>query len=174
LQKEQIAQAFARHFHHFGYRKTSVDEVARELGISKKTIYASFSSKEEIFEYAVQQAAGQMLRDFAPNIEAQTDYSERLTRLVHVIFEQAQRFAQERDPFDFRYEIAEKAFRQAYLGFLQNLLERGMQAGDFAPGSPELRAQLADGLISTGIKLAIDGNAQAEAEVVQALQRMIR
>ena len=46
---EQIADVFKKYFHHYGFKKTSVDEVAAELHISKKTIYSYFESKEAIF-----------------------------------------------------------------------------------------------------------------------------
>ncbi|MGD9101586.1 MAG: TetR/AcrR family transcriptional regulator, partial [Anaerolineae bacterium] len=57
--KEQIADAFQKHFNHFGYKKTSVGDIARELKISKKTIYQHFSTKEEIFYYVVSRIARQ-------------------------------------------------------------------------------------------------------------------
>ena len=44
--RERIADVFKKHFTYFGFKKTSVDEVAKELKISKKTIYQFFSSKE--------------------------------------------------------------------------------------------------------------------------------
>lgn len=36
-------------FRHFGFKKTSMDEICKDAGISKKTIYRHFKSKEELF-----------------------------------------------------------------------------------------------------------------------------
>jgi AcrR family transcriptional regulator len=41
-QKQAIAEAFKKHFQHFGFKKTSVDDISEELHISKKTIYQYF------------------------------------------------------------------------------------------------------------------------------------
>lgn len=37
-------------FVHYGYDKTSVDDIAREAGVSKGTIYLHFQSKEDLLE----------------------------------------------------------------------------------------------------------------------------
>ena len=58
-QKQAIADAFKKHFQHFGFKKTSMDDISNELHVSKKTIYQYFSTKEEIFYYVVSQIAHQ-------------------------------------------------------------------------------------------------------------------
>ena len=55
-------------FNQKGYRKVSMDSVARELRISKKTIYKHFSSKEEILETVLRTRLGR--------------YEERLTKVL--------------------------------------------------------------------------------------------
>lgn len=40
-------------FARFGYRKTSMDEVARAAGISRQGLYLSFATKEELFRATV-------------------------------------------------------------------------------------------------------------------------
>ena len=47
--EQQIQAAAGRLFLHYGYRKTSVDQIAREAGIGKGTIYNYFRNKEELF-----------------------------------------------------------------------------------------------------------------------------
>lgn len=65
---ESALLTFARH----GYRKTSMDEVARAARISRPGLYFLFASKEELFRAAVTRAleqdlaaAGQLLADTA-------------------------------------------------------------------------------------------------------------
>ena len=67
-QKEEIATSFQKHFEHFGYKKTSVDDIARELKISKKTIYQHFNTKEEIFYYIVSRVARQYMNRMATDL----------------------------------------------------------------------------------------------------------
>lgn len=41
-----IIEASRNLFHQFGFKKVSMDEIAKEAGVTKKTIYMYFNSKE--------------------------------------------------------------------------------------------------------------------------------
>jgi len=56
-----ILDAAPRVFGQYGYRRASVDDIAREAGIAKGTIYLSFASKEEVFQALSQLLAQRML-----------------------------------------------------------------------------------------------------------------
>jgi AcrR family transcriptional regulator len=56
-----ILDAALRVFGQYGYRRTSMDDIAREAQIGKGTIYLSFASKEEVFQALAQRLAQQML-----------------------------------------------------------------------------------------------------------------
>jgi len=51
-----VLEAALGRFAQFGYRKTSMDDVARAAGISRPGLYFLFNSKEELFRAAVSQA----------------------------------------------------------------------------------------------------------------------
>ena len=76
--KDQIADSFQKRFNYFGLKKTSVDEVAKELHISKKTIYQNFSTKEEVFYYVVSRVARQYRVSMEKDIEAYSSYQKKL------------------------------------------------------------------------------------------------
>src|SRR6201988_808730 len=44
-----ILDAAMKLFSQYGYRRTSIDDIARQAEIAKGTVYLSFKSKEEIF-----------------------------------------------------------------------------------------------------------------------------
>jgi AcrR family transcriptional regulator len=46
--RKQILDAALRRFDHYGYRKTTMAEIAREAGVSVGALYLFFKSKEEI------------------------------------------------------------------------------------------------------------------------------
>jgi TetR/AcrR family transcriptional regulator, regulator of autoinduction and epiphytic fitness len=56
-----ILDAALRVFGQYGYRRTSMDDIAREAEIGKGTIYLSFASKEVVFRALSQRLAQQML-----------------------------------------------------------------------------------------------------------------
>lgn len=47
--KNLILDKAKERFERFGYKKTTMDELSRDCGISKKTIYWHFDSKEDLF-----------------------------------------------------------------------------------------------------------------------------
>jgi AcrR family transcriptional regulator len=58
-----ILDAALRVFGQYGYRRTSMDDIAREAEVGKGTIYLSFASKEEVFQALSQRLAERMLAD---------------------------------------------------------------------------------------------------------------
>ena len=48
-------------FARFGYRKTSMDEVARAAGVSRQGLYLQFANKEELFRKAVEHSLSSQL-----------------------------------------------------------------------------------------------------------------
>ena len=56
-----ILDAAQRMFGQYGYRRTSMDDIAREAEIGKGTIYLSFASKEEVFQALSQRLVERML-----------------------------------------------------------------------------------------------------------------
>jgi AcrR family transcriptional regulator len=56
-----ILDAALRVFGQYGYRRTSMDDIAREAGIGKGTIYLSFVGKEEVFQALSRHLAQRML-----------------------------------------------------------------------------------------------------------------
>lgn len=49
-------------FARFGYRKTSMDDVARAAGVSRQGLYLLFANKEELFRRALDHSLSQQLR----------------------------------------------------------------------------------------------------------------
>ncbi|MGO8823398.1 MAG: TetR/AcrR family transcriptional regulator [Desulfomonilaceae bacterium] len=48
--RQRIVATARRHFFAYGFRAVTMDDIARELGISKKTLYAHFPSKAALVE----------------------------------------------------------------------------------------------------------------------------
>lgn len=48
--EQRILDSASTLISHYGYDKTTVDDIARQAGVSKGTIYLHFSSKDDLFE----------------------------------------------------------------------------------------------------------------------------
>ena len=80
--RSMILEAAAGCFNRFGYRRTIVDDIAREVGIAKGSIYLHFKTKEDIFLALIQQERDQVHTLIRAIMEENIPCSERLRRLV--------------------------------------------------------------------------------------------
>ena len=60
-QAEAIIDASMKLFGKYGYAKTTVDDIAKEVGIGKATLYSDFTGKEDILLAVIDRLHGQML-----------------------------------------------------------------------------------------------------------------
>lgn len=59
--REQILDAALAAFLRFGYKKTSMDDVAGALDVSRQALYLYFKTKDELFRAALEQVLGAAL-----------------------------------------------------------------------------------------------------------------
>ncbi len=79
--KERIIQAAQKEFMQFGYTKVTVDEVAKVAGVSKKTIYQYFNSKEDIFWEVMKCRKSEKMDMFQDIYDLDIDFLEKM-RLI--------------------------------------------------------------------------------------------
>jgi TetR/AcrR family transcriptional regulator, regulator of autoinduction and epiphytic fitness len=65
-------------FARFGYRKTSMDDVARAAGVSRQGLYLSFANKEELFRRAVEHSLNGQLGCAIAALRADESLDQRL------------------------------------------------------------------------------------------------
>lgn len=58
--KEQVITVARDLFHKHGFKKVSMDEIAKYSGVTKKTIYSYFKSKEELLKYFIDEELQRM------------------------------------------------------------------------------------------------------------------
>ena len=63
--KEMIIQTARDLFTKFGYKKVSMDEIAREAKVTKKTIYSYFKDKDSMFLYFVDEELEKIKKELA-------------------------------------------------------------------------------------------------------------
>lgn len=176
-QKHTIAETFKKHFQHFGFKKTSVDDVSAELHISKKTIYQHFSTKEEIFYFVVSQIAHQYMRQMKNELEQLATNEAQLTKLIHLIFSEAKQWLKENNAFEFRYkyEIAELAFKDAYSELLASILQQGMAAGEFTQAPLDLTVRMIQGMISESMRMvSVNPTIEVEKHLTDGILKLVK
>ncbi len=85
--KDKILNTARDLFNEYGYSKTSMDLIAREAGVTKKTIYSYFKDKETLINYFLSEQMNQ-IRDIINGIyKEDKPLSERINKMLLTIFE---------------------------------------------------------------------------------------
>lgn len=79
--KQAIADLAYEKFSQFGFKRVTMDEIAAELGISKKTVYKHFESKEAILEELVDQRLRRAEAAFKALLSESGPVDERVKKL---------------------------------------------------------------------------------------------
>jgi AcrR family transcriptional regulator len=134
-------------FSHYGFRKTTMDEVARALKMGKSSIYYYFESKEEIFEAVVLYEANILRNELTTTIKSAESPIDKMRNYVFVrmkAFEKLSNyynaiFDKNLDHFDFIENIRAKYDREE-LAILRLILWHGTRKKVFNVTNSEYTA----------------------------------
>ena len=82
---EAILEAAGQLFREHGYGAVSMDQIAREAGVSKATVYAHFESKERLFAAMIHNGCRAYAEGLMPALTEMEDVREALTRICYEI-----------------------------------------------------------------------------------------
>ena len=83
MKGEQILNAAKKLFTNYGFKKVSMDEIASDAGVTKKTVYTYFSSKEELLKYCIKEEL-QNMRKIIENVESKKlDFMETVHQVIY-------------------------------------------------------------------------------------------
>ena len=87
--QQQIAEVFERRLGEVGYDGATLDDVSREMRISKKTIYVHFDSKREIYAYIVERQAAREKMRLAASVATLPTYAARVEAVMQLVLDSA-------------------------------------------------------------------------------------
>lgn len=146
--REQLVQAARVVFARYGYKKTALDDIAREARKGKSTIYYYFKSKDEIFKAVIDTEAGIRKDAIDEQISSIEDPKQKLKTYIYVRMLSLKMVvnyyeAIKNDLLDKLYFVDN--FRanhlEAEISIVQNLLLEGIAKGVFTIQNPELTAK---------------------------------
>jgi AcrR family transcriptional regulator len=150
--------------------------VAKELGITKKTVYQFFSTKEKIFYFIVSKAARGYRNKMAQQLEAIPTGREKIDKLIRMIFTETKKWLKHNDAFEFKYkyDIAELAFKEAFNELLEQYVEQGVSAGEFEVGNIQLTIRFFNGIISESMALvSANPDLEVEDDVIESMMKLL-
>ncbi|MGL4197459.1 MAG: TetR family transcriptional regulator [Allorhizobium sp.] len=139
----RILNAAEAQFRHYGYSKTTVADVAKDLGMSPANIYRFFASKSELLEGVCARMLQQSLQLAEAAADLPLSAEERLRRysMDHFEFTVATMLDERKV-----HEMVVVAIEQSWgvidkhideiQAILTRIIAEGMEAGEFAKGDP--------------------------------------
>lgn len=139
VKRKQIIEGARRVFINLGFDATSMNDITREAGVSKGTIYVYFANKEELFEALIDEERGTIFQNLYESLDRSKPLRETLVRFgvglsIKITSEKvvlAQRTvigASERIPELGRrfYEKGPKRGHDHFVEFLKDKVEEGL------------------------------------------------
>jgi AcrR family transcriptional regulator len=163
--RDGILSAARRRFLRFGPRKTTMDEVAREAGCSRTTLYAHFRNMEDLYGNLLQQDAEEFIHESESVLDSGDSARKKIRRIVELT-----RSTYARNPVlklavsgdaEMCLEPVAHAFTREQerhiVGLLSRVLAEGVEEGALRPIDPERVAYLMFHLGSFLVERATSG-----------------
>jgi AcrR family transcriptional regulator len=177
--RDEIAQRFWRHVEHYGFAKTSVGEVARELGISKTTVYQYFTSKDEILHYVIESGAKAEAERVEREFADLPTYWARIEKFVREdVLQQTRDWLDRYQETEARhqFELGGRIARQAYDALVRGWVAKGAEAGEFHPidADAALTARFMGAVVLDATEqIREDRDRQIDDAVIAAVRRLL-
>lgn len=142
-----IVDAAAKSFALFGYKGTTMDQVAKIANVGKGTIYTFFSNKEELFQEIMNRLIGEMKRV----AEEVVDPSRKFFDNLNLVLDQLLDFREEHElAIKLSQEVKEIGtqmaqdgiyqIEKAVVGYIQQQVQAAIDKGEIKPCDPEMTA----------------------------------
>lgn len=142
--KNVIKQAARKLFFQLGFNKTAMDDIARESGLAKPTLYYYYPGKEAIFNEVVIEEAEAFMNRVEEKIDPSLAADEKLARFFRLVYEGLKYYAEEMAPLpDYFCDYSPHGrpivnqINELFRAKLLPLLIAGKQAGIFTFGDEE-------------------------------------
>ncbi|NOZ77743.1 MAG: TetR/AcrR family transcriptional regulator [Acidobacteria bacterium] len=153
LTRERILEKARAVFARYGFRKTSLNDIVRDLGVTKTAIYHHFpGGKSEIIDAVLAAEEGQILEAMRRAIGAEEDPAMQLrqallAKIAHLrtLREVLEVSGEVGEEVSCLYESHERRFKEQERALFEEILREGQEAGIFRD-TP--REQLARGIQS--------------------------
>jgi len=146
--REQLVQAARQVFVRFGYKKTALDDIAREARKGKSTIYYYFKSKDDIFKAVIDAEAEIRAKTIDDQISTIDDPQQKLKTYIYVRMLTLKKVgnyyeAIKNDLLDNLYFVNSLRTNHfdAEVNLVKELLLEGIEKGVYTIQNPELTAR---------------------------------
>ncbi|NOZ46279.1 MAG: TetR/AcrR family transcriptional regulator [Chlorobi bacterium] len=136
--KEKILDVAQTIFGKFGFKKTTVDEIAAAARKAKSSIYYYFKSKEEIFEAVIEKEASLIRVDVIKILESNIDSIDKIKQYMLVRMKALTELVNFNDAYKNQYldhlpfiEKIRVKYDEEEIGLIGRILKEGVDTGKF-------------------------------------------
>lgn len=138
--RQQVLEAAAKSFSLFGYKATTMDQVARIANVGKGTIYTFFTNKEELFDEILLDVLAEMKEIAEREVRRDKPFFDNLHRVLDALLQ----FRSKHELFiklsqenrEFGTPQAQEGLdkiENAVLGYLEREVEHAIKQGEIKP-----------------------------------------
>lgn len=145
--RNSIIRVASQVFAHYGYRKTTVEDIASQMHMVKSSLYYYFSGKDDIFNAVVDCEAQKIRKELTDIIEQNDDPRTRLRKYIVARMEAMKDISQTYSTifdsnlthYDFIERVRKKYDREEH-NTIRKILEEGISRNVFNVQDPSLAA----------------------------------
>ena len=141
--RDQIIKAAHEYFAHYGYAKTTVADLAREIGFSKAYIYRFFESKQAIGEAITDDCLDDLFNQVREAVDGGRDATDKLRKFAKTVTTvSAELFFSDRKLHEIAAHASSEnwppaqAYQERLKGLLEEILKEGRESGHFERKTP--------------------------------------
>lgn len=162
--RSQILNAAMKIFARDGFQKARMDDIAKETGVAKGTVYLYFKSKEEIIKSTIDRLFLGEFKEIMALIDQEMSAKDKLNQVFEIVINDYKNLT----PFlpilyeFYAYAIRKKGLRKIfseyfdrYMELLSTIIQQGIDQEEFKPCDPREAAVAIGALIEGMLLLSI-------------------
>ncbi len=177
--REHLVQAARQVFMRYGFKKTALDDIAKEARKGKSTIYYYFKSKDEIFKAVIEAESEIRNQTIDEQVSAVEDPQLKLRTYIFVRLLSLKKVdnyyeAIKNDLLDNLYFINSLRIKHldSEVTFVKNLLQEGIDKGVYTIQNPELTARTIVTLLQ-GFEVPLIQKNLSDEEIQRSIDEML-
>lgn len=155
--KRKIFETSMKLFAEKGYDATSIEEITATVGVAKGTLYYHFSSKEEIFNFLVEEGMNLLHNSIDIKTAKFPNYIDKIKAIILIQIKIVVKYEDLITILLSQFwgnEARNQMCKKQILGYIQkieNIVEEGIAKGEIKKGNPKVIASEIYGLICSSL-----------------------
>ncbi len=147
--KEVLISAAQDIFGKYGYSKTSLEEIARSIGLSKSTLYHYVENKEDLFKSVIEKESQIFLQEIIKSLTPEMSPEQKLKKFFVIRMRSIKKlsniYSVLMEEYQKNFELFEKLRKQhdeKEKGIINNILKEGNEQKQFKIKETELTSSI--------------------------------